>query len=253
MTAEKAWSYRPILRYFYIQHERMREFLFPEEILDYLKQHEEFEEYTLEMVQQDLESLTKWGNLIASQDHRKAKTIEEYKKKNARYQCTPYTVEFERMMINLEQMGDTFGGSLEKTQFERLYQVLLKIEKSDTQSAAEAAQLWEDAMTYFRQITRNTSDYIAYIHSEKVAEKMKTEAFLVYKDRFTIYLRDFIVGLQRTSNQIQELLTEFSDERLQRFFEKVVLHQQQTFRVEEENRDILTEHREKWKTLKIGF
>lgn len=253
LTAEKAWSYRPILRYFYIQHERMREFLFPEEILDYLKQHEEFEEYTLEMVQQDLESLTKWGNLIASQDHRKAKTIEEYKKKNARYQCTPYTVEFERMMINLEQMGDTFGGSLEKTQFERLYQVLLKIEKSDTQSAAEAAQLWEDAMTYFRQITRNTSDYIAYIHSEKVAEKMKTEAFLVYKDRFTIYLRDFIVGLQRTSNQIQELLTEFSDERLQRFFEKVVLHQQQTFRVEEENRDILTEHREKWKNLKDWF
>ncbi|MCY1690057.1 DUF2397 family protein [Exiguobacterium sp. SL14] len=79
------------------------------------------------------------------------------------------------------------------------------------------------------------------MHSEKVAEKMKTEAFLVYKDRFTIYLRDFIVGLQRTSNQIQELLTEFSDESLRLFFEKVVLHQQQTFRIEEERRDILTE------------
>ncbi|MCY1690056.1 DUF2397 family protein [Exiguobacterium sp. SL14] len=147
LTAEKAWSYRPILRYFYIQHERMREFLFPEEIFDYLKQYEEFEDYTLEMVQQDLESLTKWGNLIASQDP-KAKTIDEYKKKNARYQCTPYTVEFERMMVQLEQMGDTFGGSLEKTQFERLYQVLLKIEKSNHQSAEESGQLWADAMTY---------------------------------------------------------------------------------------------------------
>lgn len=253
MTAEKAWSYRPILRYFYIQHERMREFLFPEEILDYLKQHEEFEEYTLEMVQQDLESLTKWGNLIASQDHRKAKTIEEYKKKNARYQCTPYTVEFERMMIQLEQMGDTFGGSLEKTQFERLYHVLLKIERSDTQPDAEAAQLWADAMTYFRQITQNTSDYVAYIHSEKVAEKMKTEAFLVYKDRFTIYLRDFIVGLQRTSNQIQELLTAFSHEQLQHFFEKVILHQRQKGVIEAEERDVLMEHHEKWQSLKDWF
>ncbi|MEQ6378315.1 DUF2397 family protein [Bacillaceae bacterium S4-13-56] len=32
LTTEKAWSYRAILRYFYIQHERMWEFLFPEEI-----------------------------------------------------------------------------------------------------------------------------------------------------------------------------------------------------------------------------
>lgn len=253
LTAEKAWIYRPILRYFYIQHERMREFLFPEEILDYLRQQEEFEDYTLEMVQQDLESLTKWGNLIASQDHRKAKTIDEYKKKNARYQCTPYTVEFERMMVHLEQMGDTFRGSLEKTQFERLYQVLLKIEKANHQSADESAQLWADAMTYFRQITQNTSDYIAYIHSEKVAEKMKTEAFLVYKDRFTVYLRDFIVGLQRTSNQIQELLTEFPDESLRLFFEKVIRHQQQTVRIEEEKRDTLTEQLEKWRSIKDWF
>lgn len=45
-----------------------------------------------------------------------------------RYQCTPYTVEFERMLVNLEGSGETFGGSLERTQFERLYQSLQKIE-----------------------------------------------------------------------------------------------------------------------------
>ena len=38
LTAGNVWRYRAILRYFYIQHERLRHYLFPEEILDYLKQ-----------------------------------------------------------------------------------------------------------------------------------------------------------------------------------------------------------------------
>ena len=53
-----------------------------------------------------------------------AKTIEEYKKKRFRYQCTPYTVEIERMIVHLEKLGDTFQGSLERFQFERLLLVL---------------------------------------------------------------------------------------------------------------------------------
>lgn len=60
LTAEKAWSYRAILRYFYIQHEKMREFLFPEEIMDYLKTDEAFSDYTMESLHQDLDALVKW-------------------------------------------------------------------------------------------------------------------------------------------------------------------------------------------------
>lgn len=253
LTAEKAWSYRPILRYFYIQHERMREFLHPEEIYAYLKQYTEFQEYTMDGLHQDLESLVKWGNLIANQEHRKAKTIEEYKKKSFRYQCTPYTVEFERMMIQLEQLGDSFGGSLEKTQFERLYHVLDAIAQADGKPDAECAQLWEDAMLYFRQITQNTSDYIAYIHSEKVVDKMKTEAFLVYKDRFTTYLRDFIIALQRTAMQIQDLLTSLTTKRLEPFFQQVVRHQHQAFRFEEDDMDPMIDLVEKWRNLRAWF
>lgn len=253
LTAEKAWSYRPILRYFYIQHERMREFLYPEEIYEHLQQFVEFQEYTMDMLHQDLDSLTKWGNIIATQEHRKARTIEEYKKKNFRYQCTPYTVEFERMMIQLEQLGDSFGGSLEKTRFERLYQVLEKIEQASGQSNEECAQLWNDVMVYFREITQNTSDYMAYIHSEKVIEKMKTEAFLVYKDRFTTYLRDFIIALQRTAMQIQDVLTELTTKRIAPFLQQVMNHQQQAGRLEEDQKDVSTDLMEKWQNLRGWF
>ncbi|MFS8580386.1 MAG: DUF2397 domain-containing protein, partial [Novibacillus thermophilus] len=50
LNAERTWSYRTILRYFYIQHERMQEFLFPEEIYAYLKRLPEFYDYTEEQL-----------------------------------------------------------------------------------------------------------------------------------------------------------------------------------------------------------
>ncbi|MGF7186532.1 uncharacterized protein (TIGR02677 family) [Desulfitispora alkaliphila] len=258
LTAEKTWSYRPILRYFYIQHERMREFLFPEEIYEHLRQFEQFKDYSMESLHQDLSALTSWGNLIARQELGNAKTVEEFKKKRFRYQCTPYTVEFERMLMQLEQIGENFGGSLEKTQFERLYQVLTKISsivKGDLRETdEECSQMWEDVMTYFRQITQNTSDYIAYINSEEVADRMQTDAFLVYKDQFTTYLRDFIIALQQTALQTQDLLSYLTTRELHSFFQQVLRHQQQTFRFDKgENLDHLEELIERWTNLKAWF
>src|SRR5690606_8287508 len=258
LTAEKAWSYRAILRYFYIQHERMREFLFPEEILAHLKESPEFHDYTEESLHQDLDALVKWGNLIARQESGKSRTIEEFKKKRFRYQCTPYTVEFERMLLQMENMGDSFGGSLERTQFERLYQSLQKVENvvnnKRKESDEECAQLWEDVMTYFRAIIQNTSDYMAYINSEEVEERMQTEAFLIYKDQFTMYLRDFIIALQGTALQIQDLLLGISTNKLKDFFMQVSHHQNQTFRFTEENKtNPIEEYEERWLSLKAWF
>ncbi|MDC3414690.1 TIGR02677 family protein [Terrihalobacillus insolitus] len=257
LTAEKAWSYRAILRYFYIQHERMREFLFPEEIYDYLRQFDAFQEYTEDALHQDLDALEKWGNVIARQELGKSKTIEEFKKRRFRYQCTPYTVEFERMLVGLERIGENFGGSLERTQFERLYQSLLKIEETiqpdSSESDEECAQIWEDVTTYFRQIIKNTADYMAYINSEEVEERMQTEAFLVYKDQFTTYLRDFIIALQGTALQIQDLLLGITKEQRQLFFEKVIRHQGQTFRFEEIKEDPLEDLDGTWMSLMAWF
>lgn len=258
LTAEKAWSYRAILRYFYIQHERMRDFLFPEEIYEYLTQNNEFEDYTIDALHIDLDALVKWGNLIARQELGKSRTVEEFKKKRFRYQCTPYTVEFERMLLELEGIGETFGGSLERTQFERLYQSLSKIEqivkgKTD-EGDEECSQIWEDTVSYFRQITQNTSDYIAYINSEEVENQMQTEAFLVYKDQFTTYLRDFIIALQATALQIQDLLLLLPGKELRVFFDKVINHSEQVFRFENEKSDNpYGDYDEKWLSIKAWF
>ena len=103
LTADSAAQYRTILRYFYHQHERMRDFIGPEEILEYMRSIPVFSDYQEDQLHQQLAQLVKWNNLIARQDMTSAKTIEEYKKKRFRYQSTPYTIEIERMLVVLEK------------------------------------------------------------------------------------------------------------------------------------------------------
>lgn len=260
LIADKTWSYRAILHYFYKQHERMREFLFPEEIYAYLKEYSDFSDYTEDELHQDLAQLVTWNNLNARQETSRAKSIEEFKKKRFRYQSTPYTIEFERMLENMEDGGDVFGGSLEKKEFERLYQALANIEDTlkepEMPSVDECSQVWNDVFTYFRSISKNTSDYMAHINSEEAEERMQTEAFLVFKDQFTTYLRDFIVGLQQTASKIQELLQTMDVAALKPFLEHVIAHQQQVPRFEDVGRDeqeLLDEQKDKWFILCTWF
>ncbi len=215
MTAGNAWRYRAILRYFFTQHERMRYYLFPEEVLEYLRKYSHFTQYTEEQLQQDLGQLVEWKNLIPRQDMGKVRTIEEFKKKRFRYQCSPYTVEIERMVRGLEQKGDAFGGSLEKNLFERIYGLLNRLTgaKFLHDSTPETVYgIWEELFDNFKKLTTNASDYLAHLESEKVEEMMMTEAFLVYKESLTEYLRNFMTAMQRSSYKIEALLGQVQPE-----------------------------------------
>ena len=77
LTAENYFRYRAILRFFYTQHERMREFIFPGEVFLSLKEVEGFSEYTEDQLQLDLNQLVEWGNLSPKQEIGSALTIDE--------------------------------------------------------------------------------------------------------------------------------------------------------------------------------
>lgn len=261
LTADSAAHYRTILRYFYHQHERMRDFIAPEEILDYMRSIPSFADYQEDQLHQQLAQLVKWNNLIARQDMTSAKTVEEYKKKRFRYQSTPYTIEIERMLVVLEKkVGDAFQGSLERSQFDRLLQALTTLQKElETnllKSNEEYMRMWEDVLRYFQTIRTSTADYIAYINSEQTDQRMQTEAFLVYKNQFTTYLRDFIVSLQKTSLQIGERLHELSPKKLDSFFQKVIEHRKSIPRLEDVSSSVeewRTEYEEYWGSLRQWF
>ena len=75
--------------------------------------------------------------------------------------------------------------------------------------------LWDEIFSYFKKLTENATDYLAHLESEKIEEMMMTEAFLVYKDAVTEYLRNFMTALQRTSLKIEGILRTITDEHVQ--------------------------------------
>ena len=211
LNRENTWRYRAILQYCFVQHERLHHYVYPEEIYRYLQAGRFFNDYTEEQLQQDLKQLVEWKNLIPRQETGRVQTIDDFKRKKFRYQCTPYTIEIERIITRLRQLGDNFGGSLEATLFERLLKALTQmLEEGLTLAGGELNQSWEDLWGYFRNMVQNGSDYLAHLKSDKVEEQMMTEAFIAYKNAFTQYLQNFILSMQRTSFKIEAKLKKAS-------------------------------------------
>lgn len=126
LSAENASRYRLIMRYFYEQYQKLKYWMYKEDIYEYVRQFDIFNDYTLEKCEQDLKALTEWKNLIATQDTSKASTIDEFKNKKFRYQLSPYSIEIERMTIRLEGIIG-YGGSLQPSLFERIYRSIINI------------------------------------------------------------------------------------------------------------------------------
>ncbi len=207
LNRDNSWRYRAILHYCFVQHERLHHYVYPEEILQALKAISYFRDYTEEQLQQDLKQLVEWKNLIPRQETGRVQTIDDFKRKKFRYQCTPYTIEIERMVAKLQSLGDSFGGSLEATLFERLQLALARLlEQGLALEDGELNQSFEDLYGYFRKMVQNAADYLAHLKSDKVEEQMMTEAFVVYKNAFTQYLQNFVLSMQRSSFKIEALL-----------------------------------------------
>lgn len=234
LTAENTVRYRIILRFFYIEHERMKDLLYPADVFRFVCSVKGMEDYTESMLEQDLATLVSWKNIIPRQEMKEPKSIEEYKRKRFRYQVTPYTVEFERLLAELEKKGEAFGGQLEKSSFERLLKALVALPKMTKESAYEG---WQDVLHHFKQIKTNTSDYIGYLNSERLESSMQTEAFLVYKDQFIHYLRDFIIALQQTALKIQSALRATDSALLAKIAEAILVHERAIPRVGGEQLD----------------
>ena len=95
LNVENTDRYRPIIRLFYLKYEKLKYWMYQEEVFEELKEDPYFQEYTMEQCQQDLAALASWGNLITIQDTRKVTTIEEFKNKKFRYQLSETAVEVE--------------------------------------------------------------------------------------------------------------------------------------------------------------
>lgn len=220
LSAENAWRYRTILRFFYLQYEKMKYWMYKEEVFNELKNHEYFSDYNMDMCKQDLDTLAEWGNLIPAQDTSKATTVEEFKNKQFRYQLSEYSVEIERMTIRLENLK-VESASLEPSLLERLKNELKKFKDMLDEDVNTVGMWWSTLNGDFRRLNQNYQDYIRDLNSLKAEEMMRTKEFLVFKDKFIDYLRNFIKGLQQNAYAIEAILKELETQEEKKVLEKV--------------------------------
>ena len=129
LSADNSHRYRVILRIAYNEYEKMKFWLYKEDIYKIIKSINGFQEYTLDNLKQDLDSLEAWGNFLTMQDTGRAKTLEEFKNRKFRYQISPNTIELERTMIKLENIKENARGSLEISLIERFKNTILSMKK----------------------------------------------------------------------------------------------------------------------------
>ena len=221
LNADNVSRYRCIMRIFFEHYEKLKYWLYQEEVYEEMIQDPFFADYRPEQCQQDLTMLTEWKNLNTIQDTKKVTSIEEFKNKKYRYQMTEYSVEIERLVLRLENLFIE-GASLEPTLLERIRRSVERFSNMVGKDRNEVYTWWTDLNNDFVRLNQNYQDYIRDLNSVRAEEMMHTKEFLVFKDRLIEYLRSFIKGLQRNVGVIEENLRLQSEEIKRQIFEKVV-------------------------------
>jgi TIGR02677 family protein len=191
LNVENVGRYRLLMRHFYKRHRQMQGILYRPEIFKMMK-HEYSQEYTALDLDNDLEVLVTWGNLLKQQEMIRPKSIEEYRNKNFRYQISEDGVLVEEMVYQITHREHAIRGALNEESFRLLLELLQELVQTD----GCFIDLWLRIREEFKKIGEDTSNYIGYITSPEVDSRMKTEEFLIYKDQFVNYLREFISSIQ---------------------------------------------------------
>mgnify|MGYP005794285999 FL=1 len=206
LSVPNARVYRKIMRYFYREYEKMRFQLYKEDIFELVRQEEEFRDYTMQELEQDLAALVEWKNLTPIQDPGRVYTIADYKNKQYRYTMSEYAVEIERLTVRLENVF-LESGNLSTNYFVRLEKSLEEAETMEQAGLKQVNEWWNLLQEDFRRLNQNYQDYLRDFYSGKADRLMKSVEFVLHKDKFIRYLNEFVQELQQHSRRIGQLLT----------------------------------------------
>lgn len=234
LSADNAHRYRVILRIAYNQYEKMKFWLYKEDIYEQIKEIEDFEEYNIDNLKQDLDSLEYWGNLTTIQDTGKAKTLEEFKNRKFRYQISPNTIELERTLIKLESMNEISRGSLEISLIERFKDTLKNIKNLELCEEHDIFTWWDTLNRDFKILNENYQDYISTFSSPKTEEMLKTTEFLTFKEKFIRYLRNFIKGLQIHVPDIRMVFDTIDDDLIKESIKNTIVYEKNNISLDKE-------------------
>lgn len=207
LTVENSERYRIIMKCMFNFFNEMKYWLYEEEILEYIKNNYcDFEEYTIELLKNDLNSLLEWKNLIADTDTKNVKSIMEFKNREFKYQISKPSVEIEKMLLILENLQVESESHLNSNFMINFTNLLLKYRTFDGHNSKEIYEWWNELKQNFKILSSNYTNFISQFSSEKIDTILKIEEFLIFKEKFLKYLTDFIKEIQLNYSDIEYFL-----------------------------------------------
>lgn len=246
LATENTYRYRSIIRIMYKSYEKMKYSVYKEEIFEILKEYDDFSEYTLDNLKSDLDMLVSWKNLSATADTTKVNTIEEFKNREFRYNLSQSTIEIERMLIKLEHMTIENTSSLESSLVEKFRDLIEKMKYIKDEDNKKVYEWFKELNSSFESLNRNYQDYISKFYSPKNDELMKTTEFLIFKEGFIKYLREFIRTLQNNTGIIKDIFLNIDKSLIYEIVNKIYTYEKQI-----QNLDVKIDEKE-FKELNIG-
>lgn len=212
LTAPSVALYRTIMRVLYREKQLYNSRLSTTEILEKVTEAGQIPKPDPETLKSALAQLTDWGNVTAMQDLKDVHTIEEYKNKACHYSITERAVIMERAVIDLENMFSK-GNVLSASLLDRIDKAVRDAEYVAGRTNNEVLEWWRNLQEDYQRLEQNFSDYVHIFDSVQGEKLMHSVDFLIQKDRFVEYLREFIRKLQKYSVIIEQNLKKLRAEK----------------------------------------
>ncbi len=258
LTADNAERYRAIMRVFYHAYERVEIRLNTDDVMQLLKtEFPVYNDLSIDQLKLDLNQLSEWKSLDAVQEPRNVYTIAEYRNKQFSYSMSDAAIEVERLTVRLQKLSLN-SASLTTNYFRRIEESLSRMDSLVSAPLKDVDAWWNDLMINFEAMSHNANDYLHEFYSAKSEKILKSMAFLMHKDRFISYLRDFIMELQSHASAIARLLQNIDESVCHQVLELTVQSELDIPRPMEEMNDHLehdlhTEIYQKWDSLERWF
>lgn len=195
--------YRAVMEIFYAAKERYQIQLRPEAVEGELRRLGFAGPLAVERA---LDQLVEWGNLARSHDTERVRTLADFRRRHFVYRLTPAG---EASMRAVEAVLEALAssGSLQRVMLGAILRTLGELGDELAAPEPRGDHLYERLVTadgHFRTLTENASTFMARLHEAIETSEVRTEAFLLYKQRVIEYLEEFVSELAEQAPRIAE-------------------------------------------------
>lgn len=263
LSAPKSAVYRRIMNIFFKEYEKMKFYLYKEDIYNEIKKISEFDDYSMEDLKTDLDALVEWNNLSAIQDTKKVYTISEYKNREFRYSMSERAVILERAAVMIDNLH-LETGNLSTNYILRIQDSLEQIKRisEHEENVDKINELWKILQEDFKKLNQNYQDYLRDFYIQKPEFYGEIMEFISYKQKFVSILKNFVRELQTNSRRLEKTIENIKEKMEKKILFLIIkaeienqeMNLNKIFLTPEELKENVEENiKGKWESLKNWF